>query len=648
MAFRATGEQKAVIEAALQARILVEAGAGTGKTEIVARRIAHLLSGGARPAEILVLSFSRAAVRVLTERLRQVAREASVVEELRWTTVRTFDSWTFRLRRLLGADPASLLEVSFDDNVRGILGELAQGDRVLEVTGLNRIRHVIVDEMQDVTGLRARLVKRVLELLVPPSCTDAGFTLLGDPCQAIYDWTLREQGGEGFRSRDLLDWVRSAYRGTLRPLAVTGNQRASRELAPFLEDARKCLQETSAGQDGSKALEAIRRTRDGLSVGDVAVAAGEMGSLTKGSLAVLCRDNGQVLSVAEALIGAIPEGNSRPVLTVLAGSPPRRLPSWIALLLSEYEGTQLSRRHFEKLFAHLDAARAPCNAIAAEAWRMLLRLARLGDNDAALSMDALRQRISWPDSLPDDEGEAAQEVLVTTIHQSKGREFDRVRILDSSPESPENPAEEARVVYVGLTRARKDVSLLEADVEGLFHSECREGRARWHRWNAVRGRGAQHHLELGCIGDLVPASVVCSNIAGGEAAVRQVQDLLATQEDRLVGIPIKAKKTVVSQRPLRVAYRLYADLPSVGESCLGQFSNGVSLDILGLKHKDQGLPTNIYGLRIGAIGTVVSTGELPADVPAPWRDSRIWLGVTVHGLASFVTFWSNRGRGARA
>ena len=50
------------------------------------------------------------------------------------------------------------------------------------------MRHVLVDEIQDLVGPRAQLVMALLRL------ADAGFTLFGDPAQAIYGHQAAQQG----------------------------------------------------------------------------------------------------------------------------------------------------------------------------------------------------------------------------------------------------------------------------------------------------------------------------------------------------------------------------------------------------------------------------------------------------------------------
>lgn len=99
-----------IVAAPASARQLVEAAPGTGKTELAARRLASLLRTELSAGQILVLSFSRSAVRTLSNRLAAMDHaDARVVEDLRHLSVRTFDSWSFRMLRLMGEQPRALL-----------------------------------------------------------------------------------------------------------------------------------------------------------------------------------------------------------------------------------------------------------------------------------------------------------------------------------------------------------------------------------------------------------------------------------------------------------------------------------------------------------------------------------------------------------
>ena len=188
-------QRKRIRHAPADARLLVEAGPGTGKTEMAAVRMAGLVRKGLAPGQLLVLSFSRSAVRNLTDRLARLeGTDDSIIEELRHVSIRTFDSWAFRMLRLLRNPLDALLARGHDDNIEKLTA-LFGGRRREEIRELiGDRRHLIVDEFQDLPGVRGELVLALLDLLVPPARAGAGFTILGDPAQAIYAFAATASG----------------------------------------------------------------------------------------------------------------------------------------------------------------------------------------------------------------------------------------------------------------------------------------------------------------------------------------------------------------------------------------------------------------------------------------------------------------------
>ena len=95
------------------APLLVIAGAGSGKTNTLAHRVAHLIENGADPARILLLTFSRRAADEMGRRVRRILAQASAGRpglaqaELRWSG--TFHAIGARLLRdyagRIGLDP---------------------------------------------------------------------------------------------------------------------------------------------------------------------------------------------------------------------------------------------------------------------------------------------------------------------------------------------------------------------------------------------------------------------------------------------------------------------------------------------------------------------------------------------------------------
>ena len=71
-------QRRAVIHgfgAVASSPLLVIAGAGSGKTNTLAHRVAHLMVSGADPRRILLMTFSRRAASEMAKRVERIARK---------------------------------------------------------------------------------------------------------------------------------------------------------------------------------------------------------------------------------------------------------------------------------------------------------------------------------------------------------------------------------------------------------------------------------------------------------------------------------------------------------------------------------------------------------------------------------------------
>mgnify|MGYP001034381217 FL=1 len=110
------GQRAAVLhgDGAVAGPLLIIAGAGSGKTNTLAHRVAHLIVRGADPRRILLMTFSRRAAAEMSKRVERIAAEvmkeraASLMEGLTWAG--TFHSIGARLLRdyalEIGLDPS--------------------------------------------------------------------------------------------------------------------------------------------------------------------------------------------------------------------------------------------------------------------------------------------------------------------------------------------------------------------------------------------------------------------------------------------------------------------------------------------------------------------------------------------------------------
>ena len=120
--------------------LLVIAGAGSGKTNTLAHRVAHLLAQGADPAQILLLTFSRRAADEMIRRVQRIAAKVSPrharLAQGGFPWAGTFHSVGARLLRefagRIGLDPAFTIH---DREDSGDLMNLVRHERGLSAKG---------------------------------------------------------------------------------------------------------------------------------------------------------------------------------------------------------------------------------------------------------------------------------------------------------------------------------------------------------------------------------------------------------------------------------------------------------------------------------------------------------------------------------
>ena len=458
-----TEEQRAIVDLDVDARAIVVAGPGTGKTHTLIHRAAALAARGVAPSEILVLSFTNAVVGELRRRLAQVAdSDAGFVRPT------TLDS---HAARIVARDELDPVVLGFDKTVlRATVATESNPDHA----GATRYRHVIVDEAQDLVGVRLAFIETLL------GATDAGFTVLGDPAQGIYGFSERSTGtpstGIDILGDDFPDVQRfhlTQDHRSLRPGASPGHG-----LRPLV----------LGGTDPDVAHHAVLgRLRDSerLTLSQLATALKRADDAT----GILCRNNGEVLYLSGLLADA---GIAHKVRRAAIDRP---TPSWIARLLGDVGSAEISRRQFHRITA------SASDEWRADSWKALRRLA--GNRSGALDMQRLRENLHRinPEETPD----AADRVpVISTVHRSKGLEYETTIVLEPHVlDAGQATDEEIRVLYVALTRARvRTLRLKRPEMPGRLVRPA--GRWLMVPW---RGRGTLR-VEL-CIGDVEPGLDEC-------------------------------------------------------------------------------------------------------------------------------------------
>lgn len=643
-----SAEREAICSAPASTRMLVEAGPGTGKTEMAALRLSRLIRTELSPGQVLVLSFSRSAVRTLTRRLARVAKPTDqVLEELRHVSIRTFDSWAFRILRLLGRSPQSLLARDHDDNIAE-LTSLIMGPRAEDIRALiGSRRHVIVDEFQDLPGVRGEMVIALLGLIAAPEDPECGFTILGDPAQAIYGFAARAYGGRTFAGpAEYWKRVQDMYGEGLQTRTLRRNYRAEAALAELSADLRAVL---LSDRPEEEKLRFVREAVSSLPPPADPMGPAWLQDADGGSRAVLTRTNGEALRVLQKLVGTSVEGPTTPV-KLRAGSYATLPPAWIGALLRRLRSQSFTRTQFSKIYAYLtdrwDADTQSKLGLPPQevAWGRLARASGEPEDATSLELTELRSRLGWPDAFPDDQPVAEEGVIVTTIHQSKGMEFDIVTVLDAAQGDDEaEPAEageaegegstleQANVAYVAITRAGRSLNRVGGGelYRPPVYWDFQNGRRRLCHW-----RNGWINMEMGLRGDLDPFGFADPQLLGGAEGVENLQEFLLRNARRLQGHKVMLCK---HSDDGKAVWHVHLQNGSSPDRLIGRTASQLTYDLLQVLYgKQYALPKTIMNLRIASVGTVTADGELSLEEPE--RSSRIWLGVSLFGTGDFRTW----------
>lgn len=477
-------DQDAVVHAPAAARLLVEAPPGCGKTWTACRRVSALADEGTPPSRIWMISFTRVAVAEIRNRIAGLLRDPSNARDVRIITI---DSLAWRLLQGFG-DPEMPTPAGHDGGIAEALNLLEAGDVQL-VDFVAGIEHLVVDEAQDLTGERGRLVAALISRL----SAECGVTVFYDPAQAIYGFS------NAASDQSLSDRLEAATGSPFRRVPLRSDHRTrSAHLAELFRSMR--LMVTGDALSPADRYDAVRSAIEQAAGTTPAISVGKTTSPGTGAL-VLFRSRAAMLSASASHWA---EGhNFRIRLTGRA----EIVQPWIGGLLMSCLGDRLDKRDFDTLWQQL----APVPLLSPDtAWAVLRRIAPAGT--AAVDLKRLADRLAAsppPLELQQTDLGARAGPLLTTIHGAKGREAEEVHLM--LPRRPEAGSEtdwdeEARVLFVGATRARARL------VIGSSHSYLRKlpGTERlWQPW--TRGGRSDARVEVGLDGDVDQAPPVLAD-----------------------------------------------------------------------------------------------------------------------------------------
>lgn len=465
---------------------LVNAGPGSGKTAVLLARVFYLIrEQGVLPEQILVLAFNRAVVFELRSRLQALFRTLGYPRYVRRLRIHTFHG--FAMRHLPIPDDGD-----FNSHRESLLQNLAQtlkvDSRFAQELTLG-LRAILVDEFQDVDDD----IFSILTALKSAAGPEAGIFVIGDDDQDILRWSRRNKSASpkfsddyfirfmdtfGLASTDQLS-LRVNFRSDAHIVERSQNfidsffgklNGQTRRMKSGRLTARR---EAGAGHVNIQRLDAASM----VSMQDLTLqyCQKEIDRAGIESIAVLCRTNAEVAEHYINLQAAIQN------VTLQAGTRVRLSElRHLGMLADSIRALQVSNGD---QYLTEDLTHSLCKGLEASG-AAEFRFPRVEDLTPSHVFDLARKEYSRPslsnviellDGTDLDEAErilglessSGRFIVVSTINKVKGLEFDSVLIVSSEcpiqgkdgdeydSELADLAAEEARLYYVGMTRAKK-------------------------------------------------------------------------------------------------------------------------------------------------------------------------------------------------
>lgn len=480
--------QEEIITASAKDCFFVDAGPGTGKTYTLIQKLNHLVCQENVEADgILVLCFTNAAVDEVKMRLRQFVASGAD-RSLVNVDVRTFHSFAWWLINQAnsvlcseGWNPVSLQSLSYETSLMRACDVVGRfGEKVV-----GNWEYFIVDEVQDLTNTLGRFVLRIVDACLSVQC---GVTVLGDACQAIYDYD-HETRSVPLKSGEFYKALFRKMYGKAKYVFLTENHRQGSDLIGLTSGLRTAILSDDVTQMNT-AVNEFKSAVETSTASGAAISEAYLEELRSGgSVSLLLRNNGQTLKMSSDL-------RKRGIAhTLNVSETSNNFAAWIADIFGNYHKSSISEDKFIDLYEEVVGEDGE------EVWRRLQRLLHT-DNDV-LDVKNLLNAIAVC-KIDDSVLRSVRErkVVVSNIHRSKGREYDCVLVDKSFVDSfsTETPGDEYKTLYVAITRPRKRVLLAplhnKAGMKVIkFFSTGRS------RWGNTKNKKISY-LELDCTKDI--------------------------------------------------------------------------------------------------------------------------------------------------
>ena len=410
-----SNRQREIIDDKLSKYIVVAAGPGSGKTRVLVHKLASLLLlEDVKHEQLLMLTFSRAAATEFKKRLIALVGNAAY-----YVDIKTFHSYSFDLIGKQG----SLDEAK--DVVRLAAEMIERGG--VEASKISK-SVLVIDEAQDMGADDFRLVQALMR-----QNEDMRVIAVGDDDQNIY----------AFRGSDSRHMQSLVQQEGAKLYEMTENYRSDKAI---VDCANRFVQRIPGRMKRTPIQSATGKEGKVVSLNSLL----DTDIRVQNSTAILTRTNEETMQVAYEL----EKRGLHPTVVQSIGGFRFGSLAEVRYFLKQIgkDDVTISKEKWHEAKRRTLETYASSNCLSV----MQHFFADFEQTHSSLYQSDLREYI-FESNIEDFIAADEKSIFVSTIHKSKGREFDTVYLLSPVPDGRD--VSDMRSYYVGLTRAKQNLYL---------------------------------------------------------------------------------------------------------------------------------------------------------------------------------------------
>ncbi len=593
--YKIISDPQCIIESPVESHIILNSAPGTGKTYNIIQRLIYILINQLCPAErIYILCYTRSAKKLIEDKIDDAVISGTVPADAKNICILTFDSYaTYFLMALQEQG-----EINIDFKNYGYNDRIKLFNKYISEDDFEDVGYFIVDEIQDLVNDRAEMVLNILKYL------KCGYLLAGDRCQAIYDYSVDNDA-----ILDSVEFYRRAeeqFPDDMMRYEISINRRQYELLEKYSSEVRDVLLHKGIQEQNIYARQIMKHFSENTRIETYIRNLQNSPSV---STAILCRKNGE----SEYISGLLCKQKIHHILNRGVDSVVS-LPKWIADIFWDYCTEIISRDDFMERF-HF---RCNTKVNPDKVWEVLCRLAN-PDNIITLSVTKLISVLSETNNIPSELYEEEPLLIVSTIHKAKGMEFDKVILIDSDIQISSTSAEEARIIYVALTRPKLKLTIMKKNK--MYFKRTESGRVIRTKIHSLYNRSKKYcgNIVVGLKGDID----CCSFVSGDFKKSLELQEYIANNVnlyDELTAIRSESNgKFEIMHNGYRIG--------TLSDSMIEEIKMGIEAT-----DYNHNLPDTLTDIYVSGITTEILK-YFDNSVPVEFQNSKICYGIQITGLA---------------